>query len=285
MDSSLLRTELLLHWIAVGFYALSAVLFFVAFVFGKQRLLRPAFALALAGLAFHTGALGLRWLAAGRVPSYGRYETFSSLVWVAVAVFALLRIVRPELEVLGALVMPVAFLVIGFAVMASPELQATPRSFATYWLVIHVLFAKLTFGTMLLGTGLAWLGVGRARRLSQPRATNVAASGWDRLPSAATLDELSYRFIGLGFLALAVMLISGSIWANAAWGSYWGWEPVETWSLIAWLVYGVYLHLRRTYGWRGQRAAWVALAGFALFLFALWGLGSVFENQHSRYFE
>lgn len=285
MSGSMITAEIALHWVAVGFYALSAVLYFVALTFGKERLHRYASSLTWVALAFHTAALGLRWAAAGRIPSYGRYETFSSLVWVAVVVFTALRLARPELEPLGAVVMPVSFLLIGFAVMASPELKSSPRSFSTYWLVIHVLFAKLTFGATLVGTGLGWLGVSQERRAARPIALAATGSAWDKLPPAPVLDELSCRFIGLGFLALAVMLISGSIWANLAWGSYWGWEPVETWSLIAWLVYGIYLHLRRSYGWRGRRAAWVASLGLALFLFALWGLGSVFDNQHSRYFQ
>jgi cytochrome c-type biogenesis protein CcsB len=285
MNTGQIQTDLLLHWATVGFYAASALAYLVPVAFGRRRLGRAAFLLLLVGLALHTIALGLRWHAAGRIPSYGRYETFSSLVWVAVAVFAALRQTRPELEPLGAVVMPTSFLVIGLAVMASPELKASPRSFTTYWLIIHVIFAKLAFATSLVGTGLAWLGVGRARRAAGSGCRRGVWSGWDRLPPAPFLDELSYRFIGLGFLMLAIMLVSGSIWAARAWGAYWGWEPVETWSLLAWLAYGIYLHLHRTYGWRGTRAAWAATLGFLLFLFAMWGLGAVFENQHSRYFQ
>ncbi|HHW14346.1 MAG TPA: cytochrome c biogenesis protein CcsA [Firmicutes bacterium] len=284
MIQGLLQRELLLHWVSVGFYAISAILFLFATSFARPRVLRSAFCLTVIGMGVHAAAFALRWAVTGRLPAIGRYETFSGLALVGVITFLVVGLVRPELRWTGVLVMPFSFLTIGLGVMASPEIRAAPRSFATYWLVIHVLFAKLAFGASLVGTSLAWLGIWKGRDSAEPRR-EVTPPEPGSFPAPAALDELSYRFIGLAFLALVIMLISGSIWANLAWGAYWGWEPVETWSLIAWLVYGIYLHLRRTYGWRGRRAAWVATLGFALFLFALWGLGAVFENQHSRYFQ
>ncbi|MDI3281061.1 MAG: cytochrome c biogenesis protein CcsA, partial [Bacillota bacterium] len=280
--------EIGLHWAAVGLYAASAVAFLWGMAFRREAGLRWGVRLAAAGLVPHTAALALRWVAAGHGPYLRRYEVWSSNAWLGLALFLLVQHRRPSLRAAGAAVLPVSLLLIGGAVVSSPEIHQLPATFKTYWLLVHILFAKLAYGSCLVGTGLAVLylwrrraelragagtgaaafGVGAESVAAQGRAGATASAGapaaglLSHLPAPEVLDELSYRFLGFGFLNIGIMIAAGAIWANDAWGSYWSWDPVETWSLISWLLYGLYLHLRRTYGWRGEPAAWLALGAF-----------------------
>ena len=104
---------------------------------------------------------------------------------------------------------------------------------------------------------------------------------WDRLPSAATLDELAYRTTAFGFPIWTFAIIAGAIWAQAAWGRYWGWDPKETWSFISWTIFAAYLHARATAGWRGRRAAWLSLLGLAALLFNFYAVNTWIVGLHS----
>jgi cytochrome c-type biogenesis protein CcsB len=269
--------EIGLHWAAVGLYALSSVLLAAGLIFQREQAVRLGVGVAVFGLAFHSIALGIRWVEAGHGPYLRRYEVYSSAVWVLVGAYLLAVWRRPALGPVGALVMPAAFLMIGMGVMSSPEIRALPPTFRNLWLPVHIFFANLAFGSCLIGTGIA--GIYLLKRRAGPDAPFYA-----RLPDFEALDELSYRAIAFGFIALAIMIIAGAIWANSAWGRYWGWDPVETWSLISWVVYGIYLHLRRMHGWRGARAAWFAVGAVVLLIFAMFGLGVVYPgSEHSPY--
>lgn len=269
--------EIGLHWAAVGLYAASSVLLAAGLVFQREWALRLGVRIAVAGFAIHSVALGLRWVEAGHGPYLRRYEVYSSSVWVLVAAYLFVLWRRPSLGTLGVFVMPVAFLMIGMGVMSSPEIRALPPTFRNFWLPVHILFAKLAFGGCLTGTGLA--GIYLLKKRAGPGAHFYA-----RLPDLEALDELSYKLIAFGFIALAIMIVAGAIWANSAWGRYWGWDPVETWSLISWVVCGIYLHLRRMHGWRGARAAWFTVGALILLVFALFGLGVVYPgSEHSPY--
>lgn len=275
----MIKWEIVLLWVAVGAYALSAVLYVFSVAFQRAPWLGRATAVAAGGLVPHTAALALRWAETGHGPYMRRYEVYSSDVWVALAIFLVVQFWQPALRALGALVLPASFLLIGMAVLSSPEVQALPATFKTYWLIIHILFAKLAYGANLVATALAAFYLVKSRQQRQGRVTPF----YQRLPGPDLLDELSYAFIGFGFIMLGIMILAGSIWAKNAWGRYWGWDAVETWSLISWLVYGLYLHLRRTYGWRGARAAWFAIGGMGLLVFSLFGIGLFYQTFHSPY--
>jgi len=273
------KTEIILLWITVGLYALSTCFYVYSIAFQKEKYLKRATIIAGLGLVIHTVALGLRWVQAGHGPYMRRYEVYSSNVWIAIAMFLIAQYFRPSIRVLGSILMPVSFLLIGMAVMASPEIRTLPSTFKTYWLIVHILFAKLSYGSALIGTGLGVLYLIKEKKKEDDNLTEF----YKRMPKLEVLDELSYAFIGFGFLLLGIMIIAGSIWAKSAWGSYWGWDPVETWSLISWFVYGLYLHLRRTYGWKGKKAAWLAIGALGFLIFALFGVGLFYDSIHSPY--
>ena len=227
----------------------------------------------------HSAALGLRWLEAGHGPYLRQYEVYSSDVWVMMVMFLLVQFWRPALRTAGMVAMPVCLLLIGMAVMASPEIRDLPVTFKTYWLIVHILFAKLAYGSALMGTAMGVLYLASQQKTRTNRLTNF----YRRLPPLEVLDELSYAFIGFGFVMLGIMIVAGSIWAKNAWGRYWGWDPVETWALISWLFYGLYLHLRVTFKWQGGRAAWFSVVAMAVLIFALFGIGWFYQSFHSPY--
>lgn len=115
------------------------------------------------------------------------------------------------------------------------------------------------------------------------KATGTWAAVLAKLPPPDTIDELSVKFVGVGFIFLSIMIAAGSIWANEAWGRYWGWDAMETWSLIACAIYAIYLHLRLTMGWKGRKAAWLAVVSLPIIVFSLLGVPIFYKSIHGAY--
>ena len=154
---------------------------------------------------------------------------------------------------------------------------AITPSLASYWLNIHVLFAKFSYMSFIAAFGLAIVYLIQTRRTAEPGGLI------SRLPPAEVVEDLSFRFVAVGFIFLTVMIAAGSIWANEAWGRYWAWDPIETWSLISWLVYAGYLHTRLTLGWRGERSAWYAALALPVIVFTLIGVPLAYHSIHGAY--
>ena len=145
-------------------------------------------------------------------------------------------------------------------------------AYNSLWLIVHVIFAWLSFGSYAIATGAATLLLLRKKLiLWRPQS---------KIPDTNALDMNSYRFIVLGFINHAVMLISGSIWAKKLWGHYWSWDPLETWSLIAFLFYAFYLHARSFLGWKLKTAAWLAIAGLGVMAISFWGVSIFSPSIH-----
>jgi ABC-type transport system involved in cytochrome c biogenesis permease subunit len=155
-------------------------------------------------------------------------------------------------------------LLLGHGVMAPATLAPLEPPYRSVWLGVHVVFAWFAFGSYVVASGLA------GYHLILTRA-GVASPA----PRAPLVDEGGAKLLAFGFVSHAVMLASGAIWAHGLWGRYWAWDPVETWSLVSWLVYGVYLHLRFTLGWSGRKASWLAVAAVATVIVTFFGIGVV----------
>lgn len=277
---SQMNAEIMLMWITVGGYALGTALFAVGLVFAKPAVSRTAILVSLAGLVPHGIAIGTRWIRVGHGPYLGFYEVVSSFAFVAVAVLGVMTLRHRGLAFVGAVMMPIAFLLIGASMFAPrSELEITPK-LASWWLTVHVAFAKLSYGAFIASFVLAVLYLMR----DSGRGAAFAGLG-EKLPSQAVIDDLSFRFIAVGFIFLGVMIASGAVWANEAWGRYWSWDPIETWSLVAWMVYATYLHLRLTMGWSGRNSSLVALFALPIVLFALVGVPLVYNSIHAAYLQ
>ena len=225
---------------------------------------RVALALTVLGWSVHVASLVLRGFAAHRVPWGNMYEFSSAAALTAVTVFLVL-VARGRIDrALGAFVMAPVVLYLGLAgtvlyTAAGPLVPALN----SYWIKIHVAAAVMSSGAFLLSGVLALLYLARSRYdvlVTARRPIRFPISLGAALPPAPALDRISYSVIAFAFPVWTFAVIAGAIWAESAWGRYWGWDPKETWSFITWVLYAGYLHARATAGWKGRKAAWVAVA-------------------------
>jgi cytochrome c-type biogenesis protein CcsB len=244
-------------------------------------------AVSLTFLAFglHLVALTMHAVGVGRVPWANMYEFSLSAALAGVAIY--LALLRPyRLRWLGLFVVAPALLTVGLAlVVLYPRTSDTiAPNVDSYWLVIHVSAAAISGGIFTFGAAVTLLYLLRERAETRAAAGELAGRTsilMTRVPPAATLDRLAFRVHAFVFPLWTFAVVSGAIWAENAWGRYWGWDPKETWAFITWVVYAGYLHARVTAGWKGRRAAVIALVGFATFLFNYFGVNLLLSGLHS----
>jgi cytochrome c-type biogenesis protein CcsB len=240
-------------------------------------------ALSTVGVVAHTAAVITRGFAVHRAPWGNMYEFVTALTCVA-AIFFLYVMIRYRAWVLGVFVMGAVVIALGLAetliYTAAGELVPALQS---YWLSIHVTAMTLATGIFFVAAvlGVIYLVVDRnARRIAagQPGSANGIMR---RLPTAEQLDRLTYRTVMFGFPVWTFGVIAGAIWADQAWGRYWGWDPVETWAFITWVLYAAFLHARATAGWRGRRAHYIQLLGFTSLMFNILVVQVFITGLHS----
>ncbi|MGQ0778932.1 MAG: c-type cytochrome biogenesis protein CcsB [Pseudonocardiales bacterium] len=255
---------------------------------GAERVGRCAVALTGLAAAVHGCSLILRGAATGRVPWGNMYEFTSALCFAAVVAWLVVlyrqRHSAPTLRRLGGFVLlpVVVLLFLGGTVLYASAAPLIP-ALNSYWIVIHVSAAASSSGILLV-SGVAsalYLVRQRAAKTTSRLPTLSRLPALSRLPDSATLDRLAYRTVVVAFPIWTFTLITGAIWAEVAWGRYWGWDPKETVGLIAWVVYACYLHARATAGWRGSGAAWINVVGFAVMVFNFFFVNIVIAGLHS----
>ncbi|HEX3925948.1 MAG TPA: c-type cytochrome biogenesis protein CcsB [Streptosporangiaceae bacterium] len=244
---------------------------------------RIAVALTAVGLAAHLTGVVTRGLSVHRLPWGDMYEFVTALTCVAVAFF-LAAMIRYRAYYMGLFVMVAVVIVLGLAetVIYTPAGPLVP-ALQSYWLAIHVTAMTLATGVFFVAAviGITYLFVDRhARRLAAGRPTG-ADGILRRLPGPEALDRLAYRTVVFGFPIWTFGVMAGAIWADRAWGSYWSWDPTETWAFITWVVYACFLHARATAGWRGRRASGIQLAGFGCVLFNVLVISLLVPGLHS----
>ncbi|TCC53760.1 c-type cytochrome biogenesis protein CcsB [Kribbella capetownensis] len=240
--------------------------------------------LTLTYLAFvlHLAGVVTRGLAAGRVPWGNMYE-FSITASLAVAAVYLIFVQRYKLQWLGLGVTLVVAAVLGLATLAlyTPAGPLVP-ALHSYWLVIHVSAAAISGGAFTIGGLASVLYLVKARAERRVLAGGTMSASLRRLPSAEAMDGTAYKVLAFAFpLWTFGVLVAGPIWAEYAWGRYWGWDPKEVWSLVTWVVYAAYLHARATAGWRGRNAATIAIIGWFVFIFNFVGVNLLVSGMHS----
>ncbi len=245
--------------------------------------IRAAMTLATLAVAAHLTAVVTRGLAVHRAPWGNMYEFVTALTCVA-AIFFLFVMIRYRAWALGVFVMGAVVIALGLAetIIYTAAGQLVP-ALQSYWLSIHVTAMTLATGIFFVAAvlGVVYLAADRyARRISAGRA--APGNGiMRRLPSTEQLDRLTYRTIVFGFPVWTFGVIAGAIWADQAWGRYWGWDPVETWAFITWVLYAAFLHARATAGWRGRRAHYIQLLGFASLMFNILVVQVFITGLHS----
>ena len=269
--------ETSLHWAGVALYIAAAALFAHAVIFAHPERARWGCWAALAGLAPHSAALAVRYFEVGHGPYMMKYEVLSSNAWIAVVMLLIFVWRRPGWAPLALVALPFAILMVGFGLFTSPEARHLPPTLRSMWLVFHVLFNKLAVGAFLLSVAAA---VCLLRKLRGGSGRLL-----DRLPDAEALETHTVRFVGFGMVFWTATIGAGAIWANQSWGRYWGWDPIETWSLVTWLAYAVLLHARLFFRLSGRATAWGTVACFGLSVLTILVFPFIFPSMHSAYFQ
>jgi len=248
-----------------------------------------------------------RWIIAGYFPLSNLYESLLFLTWMLLTIYLYIE-TKTKSKLIGSVLIPVTLLINGFANLTlSPEMQKSSPlvpALQSNWLMMHVSMMLLSYGTLIMGSLLCilFLVISRSKDVdlkvidnsslplynimldyyeAKLLAPSTEISELGKLKLLQSLDNWSYRIIGLGFPFLTIGIISGGVWANEAWGSYWSWDPKETWALITWLVFATYLHARITKGWEGKKTAILGSLGFFIIWICYLGVNFLGKGLHS----
>ncbi|MPZ00378.1 MAG: c-type cytochrome biogenesis protein CcsB [Actinophytocola sp.] len=240
---------------------------------------RMGVALTVLGVLLHLAALVLRGLATSRVPWGNMYEYMMAVCLIAVITWLVVLRKYPSVRHLSVFVLlPVVILLFVGGTMLYATAAPVQPALQSYWLIIHVSAAIVSSGMFLVPGVASILYLIRDRHESNPsRFAKVAG----HLPGRSVLDRVSYRTTVLAFPIYTFGVLCGAVWAEAAWGRFWGWDPKETVAFVAWVIYAAYLHARATAGWRGRPAAWINVTGFAMVVFNLFFINLVTAGLHS----
>ncbi|HSP96814.1 MAG TPA: cytochrome c biogenesis protein CcsA [Candidatus Dormibacteraeota bacterium] len=253
--------ELLFFALSLGLYLVAATAFIAHITSGRALAHRVALVALTAAFALDTFAVVLRLHSVGLGALGTFHDQLSLLAWLIVGLYLGLQW-RAPLAVLGALVTPLAFLLTLSSYIVFSGADRLPAELDTAWLPAHVAPAFLGYAIFALASCVSLVYLLQERQLKAKRR------GRFRLPSLETLDDLNYRCVAWGFALFTIGIVTGSLLAKAAWGTFWSWEPVQVLSVLAWLLYAVLLQAR-SIGWRGRRAATLTLVGFALLVVSL----------------
>ena len=257
-----------------------------------QRLVAMAYPVVIVGLVAHVASVVLRGVATHRAPWGNMYE-FISLTCAAGVITALVVLRKPSNQpLLSFVLLPVTLLMFTGGRWLYTQAAPVVPALKSYWLAIHVSIISVSSGVLLVSGVASMMYLVKMRWGARAEADaetgsdgGGVAAGFRRIvahiPSADTLDRLAYKCVVFGFPLFGLGVICGAIWAEAAWGRFWGWDPKETVSFIAWVIYAAYLHARATAGWRSTAAAWVNTAGFVAMLFNLFIINLVVSGLHS----
>jgi len=250
--------------------------------YGRSASLRIGVSLTVLAWALQVVAALTRGIAAERVPWANMYEFAMTGTLLIVTVF-LIVLTRVDLRFLGTFVTGLVLILLGIAALKFyVEVAPLPPALQSAWLVIHVFVASLGTGFFAIGFALSTVQLLQFQRESLlADAKTVRLRFLATLPSAATLENLAYRVHIIGFILWTFTLMAGSIWAEQAWGRYWGWDTKEVWTFIIWVIYAGYIHARATRGWRGSRSAWLAIIGFSAVMFNFGIVNVFFKGLHS----
>ncbi len=266
-------------------YLASTVAFF-AFLASRSKAVGLAGSgIAFAGFIVQTVAIGLRWqesyaLGHGHAPLSNLYESVVFFSWTIILIFGIIDL-KYKYRVIGAFVVPFALLGMAWAQLGMESgIEPLVPALQSNWLLYHVITCFLGYAAFAVACGISIMYLIKER---QEKADGNSQAGGiiATFPSIKILDDLNYKAIMIGFPLLTLGIITGAAWANYAWGTYWSWDPKETWSLIVWFVYAAFLHARITRGWVGRRAAILSIVGFAATIFCYLGVNLFLSGLHS----
>jgi len=278
MTSSLLFNATTLAYMA------SMVVFFAFLATRNKAVGLTGSLLAYAGFAAQTLAIALRWkesydLGYGHAPLSNLYESVVFFSWTIILIYMFIEL-KYKYRIVGAFVVPFAFLGMSWAQLGMQNgIEPLVPALQSNWLLYHVVTCFLGYAAFAVACGISIMYLVKAK--SEESGGGAAGGLMGIFPPIRVLDDLNYRAIMIGFPLLTLGIITGAAWANYAWGTYWSWDPKETWSLIVWFIYAAFLHARFTRGWVGKRAAWLSIIGFAATIFCYLGVNLFLSGLHS----
>ncbi|MFQ6398469.1 c-type cytochrome biogenesis protein CcsB [Nocardia sp. KC 131] len=247
----------------------------------SERAGNMAFSVLIVAIALHVASIVLRGFATHRFPLGNMYE-FVTMATAAAAVVGILFLREQRYRSMWVfLLVPILILMFLAGTMLYADAAPVVPALRSFWLPIHVTIVSIGSGVFLVSGIASLLFLFRLRQPDGQESTNILGTIARRLPDARALDRLAYKTTIIGFPLFGAGVILGAIWAEAAWGRFWGWDPKETCSFIAWVLYAAYLHARATSGWRDTKAAWINVAGFVAMLFNLFIINIVISGLHS----
>ena len=267
--------------ISTFIFALAAFFYMAALIFKKPRLTLPARWTVVAAVVATTAGLLLRWVESyqmgiGHAPLSNLYESLVFFSWTAGVIYLFVEF-KYKNALIGAFVTPIAFLAMAYASMSpniSDRIQPLVPALKSNWLIAHVATCFFGYAAFAIAFGMSLMYLIKAR--NPEKIEGIIG----HLPKLDGQDELTHRMMLFGFLFRTGGIITGAVWANSAWGSYWSWDPKETWSLITWFVYATLLHARLMRGWEGKQIAYLSILGFAAVLFTYFGV-NLLPGLHS----
>lgn len=247
--------------LSFGTYFFAMALYAASLFFKNKTLPLLARFFMICGVVGLSIYIGMRWQAAARPPFSNMFESLVTFSWAiaAVSIFIDLKYKTKSIAALAALM---SLLALGYASLLDKEITPLLPALKSNWLTIHVLTCFIGYAALTVAFISSLILLFKKQE--------------DK-----NLDTISYKMIAFGFLFLALGIISGAVWANSAWGTYWSWDPKETWSLITWFIYAIYLHVRLRKGWKGRKAAWLSVIGFLAVLFTYFGVNYLLSGLHS----
>ena len=264
------------------FAYLFATFFYVGYLSFRSRTVgNLASWMVYLGIVAQGTATGLRWVESyrmgiGHAPLSNMYESLAFFAWCIMIAYAVVEL-KFKQKAVGAFVAPLGFIALALNALLFPmEIQPLVPALQSNWLIAHVVTSFVGYGAFAVSFGVSIMYLFRLRF---ERKGGKAAESW--LPDMKILDEVNYKSIAVGFPLLSLGIITGAAWANYSWGTYWSWDPKETWSLVTWFVYAAYLHARFTRGWQGTRAAVLSIIGFLAVVFTYFGVNFLLSGLHS----
>jgi cytochrome c-type biogenesis protein CcsB len=266
-------------------YLFSTVLYIAILVFKTPKLGGIATVFTALAWFIQTAGLVLRWiesyqLGIGHAPLTNMYESVVFFAWTIVLLYLLIEW-KFKTKIIGAFAVPFAFLAMAYASFStdlSKAINPLVPALQSNWLIAHVVTCFVGYAAFAVA---AALGIMYLLKKQSPETDVTPSSLTSRFPAPAVIDDIIHKTLVFGFIWLTGGIITGAIWANSAWGTYWSWDPKETWSLITWFFYAIILHARYTRGWSGTKIAVLAIFGFVSVLFTYYGVNFLLSGLHS----
>jgi len=264
--------------VTIFFYLMSTAGYFAYLFLQKNYLNRSGYFLLITGFLCNSAAILYGFLKSGQIPVHNLHETLVIVGWSIAGVFILFQY-KFNLRIFGIYAAPLAAIVMVFASQVSSEPVQIKNIVNNFWLIFHIISIFISYASFVLAGGLGFM------YLAQENAIKTKKHGFffRRLPSLELLDTAGYTCIVVGFTMLTIGLATGLVYAKMVWGKFWSWDPKEVWSGIAWLLYAALLHERLTTGWRGRKAAIMAIVGLAVLLFTFFGVNFLLKGHHGEF--